>query len=220
MDIPKATRTDTLNRPQMCRRSSSAAHNALMRQIMEPWGSLSTTPPGCRAISYSSWRRFSTASSSPKSADEMTASTLCEASGLSRDFNPPLLERCDLRVAENIVCGKPVTVERQRCHPHVRHRSQTTNSSASSWTTATSECSSQAASGRSEPIAFKKETVKRRNTNSLLTASFKAAEPKHSQRKVQPKVALAKLGKEYGIQTLSIEDLPEDAFESDSEYEG
>ena len=219
IDIPTATHTNTLNGPDMSRSNSSAAHNALMRQIMEPWGSLSSTPPSCEAISYSSWRRFSTASSSSRSSNEMTAAALCATNGLSRHRNPPLLERFDLRVADDFVCGKPDTGRYQRHGLHAQHKTQTTNSSASSWMTTPSESSSQAAPGPSQPITFKKEVVKRRNTNSLLTASVKAEEPKRLQRLVPPKDTLAKVGREYGIQTLSIEDLPEDAFESDSEDE-
>ncbi|KAL1596520.1 hypothetical protein SLS60_009167 [Paraconiothyrium brasiliense] len=215
-------------RPDM-RRSSSAEHNALMRQIIAPWGSLSSTPPACRAVSYSSWRRFSAASSNQsKSRDEMTASALLDVDGLAPQFDPPVLERCNLRIAQEVLCGNPMAeprpelpqvrynVRAQRYHPRFQCTQSSRTSPTGSWTTLNSESSSHP--GASKPIAFKKQMVRPASTSSLLTMSFKSS-PKTSQCTEPPKEALAKIGKEFGIEDLSIDDLPEDAFESDSEDE-
>jgi hypothetical protein len=211
------------------RRTFSADHNAHMRQIMAPWGSLSSTPPGCRAVSYSSWRRFSaTSSNQSKSRDEMTAMALLDANGLAPEFDPPMLERCNLAIAEEVLCGNP-TVEppelpmlRQRnkipryC-PRSRRTQSSRTSSAGSWSTPTSEDSSQP--GASKPITFRKQMVRPASTSSLLTMNFKGSPPKSPRCTESPQAALAKIGKDFGIEGLCIDDLPEDAFESDSEDE-
>lgn len=213
------------------RRTNSAEHNLHMRQIMEPWGTLSSTPPACRAVSYSSWRHFSaTSSNQSKSRDEMTASNLLGANALAPEFNPPVLERCDLSVTEEVPCGNPTAAAapemlplRQRTrypryHPrHQRNQPSRTSSRTSSWSTLASEGSYRA--GASDPITFSKQMVRPASTSSLLTMSFKES-PKASRCAEPPKVALDKIGKEFGIEKLSIDDLPEDAFETDSEDEG
>ncbi|KAJ4351953.1 uncharacterized protein N0V89_007298 [Didymosphaeria variabile] len=224
------TKSQPINvvRPDM-RRSSSAEHNALMRQIMAPWGSLSSTPPGCRAVSYSSWRRFSaTSSNQSKSRNEMTASALLEVNGLAPEFDPPVLERCNLSIAEEVLCGNPTAeqlpelpqvrynVRGQRYHPRFQRTQSSRTSSTGSWTTLTSDGISPP--GAPKPIAFKKQMVRPTRTSSLLTMGFKGS-PKTSQRTEPPREALVKIGKEFGIESLSIDDLPEDAFESDSENE-
>ncbi|KAF2439861.1 hypothetical protein P171DRAFT_435716 [Karstenula rhodostoma CBS 690.94] len=211
--------------PEM-RRTSSAEHNALMRQIMAPWGSLSSTPPACRAVSYSSWRHFSaTSSNQSKSRDEMTASALLGANGLAPEFDPPVLERCNLRIAEEVLCGNPTAEPQElpqlrqrnrnpRYYPRFQRTQSRRTSSTSSWSTFASEGSYQP--GASEPITFEKQMVRPASTSSLLTMSFKGS-PKASRCTEPPKVVLDKIGKEFGIESLSIDDLPEDAFESDSE---
>lgn len=212
-------------RPDM-RRTAPAEQNALMRHIMEPWGSLSSTPPACRAVSYSSWRRFSaTSSNQSKSRDEMTASALLGANGLAPEFDPPMLERCNLTIAEEVLCGNPTAGllelpqlrQRNRDPRYCPRFQRTTSSRASStgsWSTLASEGSCRP--GASEPINFSKQMVRPASTSSLLTMSFKES-PKASRCTEPPKVALEKIGREFGIEGLSIDDLPEDAFESDSE---
>ncbi|KAF1978921.1 hypothetical protein BU23DRAFT_595434 [Bimuria novae-zelandiae CBS 107.79] len=212
----------------MHHRQSSQAHSAQMRQEIAPWGTLFPTPAGCRAVSYSSWHRFSTASTNSKSSEKLRASVLLEEHGTTPDFDPPLLERCDLRVAEEVVRSNPNTartlqrsssglyIAYRRKYPCIQHAQSTRTSSTSSWTTATSEGNPQP--GTSEPITFEKRMVRPASTSSLLTASFKepVSKPKPA---VTPKVALENIKKEFGMKDLSVEDLPEDAFETDSEDE-
>ncbi|KAL5426241.1 hypothetical protein PMIN07_011609 [Paraphaeosphaeria minitans] len=207
-------------------RTSSAEHNALMRQIMAPWGSLSSTPPACRAVSYSSWRHFSaTSSNHSKSRGEMTASALLGENGLAPDFSPPVLERCNLTIAEEVLCGNPTAElpelpqlrqrnRHPRYYPLFQRTQSSRTSSTGSWSTLASEGSYRP--GASEPITFSKQMVRPASKSSLLTMSFKEP-PKASRCTEPPKVVLDKIGKEFGIERLSIDDLPEDAFESDSE---
>jgi hypothetical protein len=215
-------------RPEM-RRTFSAEHNAHMRQIMAPWASLSPTPPGCRAVSHSSWRRFSaTPSNQSKSRDEMKASALLEANGLAPQFDPPMLERCNLAIVEEVLCGNPTAeppelpmLRQHNRYPRYYSRFQRTRSSrtssAGSCSTLISEDGSQ--SGASAPLTFRKQMVRPASTSSLLTMSFKGSPPNSSRRTESPQAAFAKIGKEFGIEGLCIDDLPEDAFESDSEDE-
>ncbi|OAG02318.1 uncharacterized protein CC84DRAFT_1008919 [Paraphaeosphaeria sporulosa] len=214
-----------VDRPDM-RRTASAEHNAIMRQIMEPWGNLSSTPPACRAVSYSSWRHFSaTSSNQSKSRDEMTASALLGENGLAPDFNPPMLERCNLSIAEEVVCGNPTAQPPElpqlrqrnrdpRYYPRFQRTQSRRASSTGSWSTLASESSYQM--GASEPVSFNKQMVRPASTSSLLTMSFKES-PKAPRCTEPPKAALDKIGKDFGIERLSIDNLPEDAFESDSE---
>lgn len=214
-----------VNQPEM-RRQLSAEHNAHMRQVIAPWGSLSSTPEGCRAVSYSSWRRFSaTSSNRPRPSNEMTAAALLEANGLTAEFDPPVLERCDLSINEDIV-GNPTAelpgfryinqqYRNRRYNQRLRSKQFSRTSSTSSWSTLTSEDSSRSAA--SDSVLFQKQRVRPARTSSLLTMSFKGTPEEKSTEPSQ--AVLARIGKEFGIERLSINDLPEDAFESDSEDE-
>ncbi|KAF2247359.1 hypothetical protein BU26DRAFT_597243 [Trematosphaeria pertusa] len=194
--------------PPQHKRTTSAAHNVAMRAIIKPWGGLSYTPPGCQAVSYSSWTRFSASGTGSKSSEDLKASVLWAAQGTTPDYDPPLLERTYLGVDQPLVCGKP---NRDRDEERRFHRRN--QASTSSWSTASSEYGSQAAS---EPIIFRKEAVKGSTTSSLLTSSFKSTPPP-VRIPEQPKVTM-EMAKEHGLDELSTSQLPS-ATDSDDEEE-
>lgn len=68
----------------------------------------------------------------------------------------------------------------------------------------------------SKPLTFSKQMIKVASTTSLLTVGFKKSSPKPSCA-LPPKAAIEAIGKQLGFKVLNIEDLPEDAFETDSE---
>lgn len=60
--------------------------------------------------------------------------------------------------------------------------------------------------------------VRPASTSSLLTAGLNESSQKQ-QGVVPPKIAMEKIAKELGLEKMKIEDLPEDAFETDSKDE-
>lgn len=230
--LPRSAQTQpqrmTQARPQTHRRNDSQVQNVLMRQDIAAWASLHPTPPGSRAVSFSSWRRFSKMSATSKSSEDMRASILLEEHGTTPEFDPPLLERCELRIPEDeAVCGNPETDRvLKRCssglniayprrnHPRIQQTHSTRTSSTTSWITATSEAGSPPDAPK--PITFTKQMVRPASTSSLLTASIKESKPKREDT-MPPKDAMEKIVKEMGLENLTIDDLAEDAFETDSE---
>ncbi|KAF2875965.1 hypothetical protein BDV95DRAFT_603347 [Massariosphaeria phaeospora] len=194
------------------RKTCSQAHNAAMRELMRPWGSLPPTPPGSRAVSFSSWSRFSASTTSSKSSEEMTAATIWGIKGTTPDYNPPPTEWCYLGAEQPLVPGKPQDrPTRQQRQQQQQHRRQ---QSSGSWATA----SSVSVSGTA-PIVFRKEEVRGAKTSSLLTESLKSGGPCEAQS------AAGVLGKQLGVGAgaggmarLSASMLPS-AFDSDSEDE-
>ncbi|KAK3215616.1 hypothetical protein GRF29_8g558694 [Pseudopithomyces chartarum] len=209
-------------RPPM--RESSQSNNMLMRQDIAAWAHLNPVPPSCQMVSFSSWRRFSATSGNSRSSEEMRASVLLEEHGTTPDYDPPLLERCPLRVDEDAASDTSnveQNVQRSSSGQHVgnpsrysrtQHARTARTSSTSSWTTATSDSSSRPSLSK---LDFQKRKVRPASTTSLLTEGFKES-PKC---RLPPKAAMEKIGKELGFKALKIEDLPEDAFDSDSDDE-
>ena len=216
--------------PPIYARNSLQEGNTLMRQSIASWNALSPVPPACRTVSFSSWRRFSTTSTNSKSSEDMRASVLLEDHGTTPEFDMPLLERCGLPVRESMPCDNPdaertfrrsssgLYIANNRRHIqriHSNHPVRT--SSTSSWTTARSASSSQL--DTLPEIRFQKQMVRPASTSSLLTQGIKESPPR-KQRMVPPKIAMKEIAKELGLKRMNIEDLPEDAFETDSEDEG
>ncbi|KAF2675860.1 hypothetical protein K458DRAFT_492827 [Lentithecium fluviatile CBS 122367] len=217
-------------RPQLRRNKTSAVHNARMREIIRPWAELASTPPGCRAVSFSSWTRFSSDNRS-KSSDELKASVLCAANGTMPDFNPPLLEQvylgadqpplppaCRKEEVKVKRIGKQQPQAQSQLHPQQRRETDSTRS----WATATSSSSVASASTCStqefpEPITFRKKEVKGSLSPpcSLLTASINAS-PAWSGEPLKPCIT-EEMAKEFGVMKLSSSHLPETCFDDSDE---
>ena len=233
LSVPESSHGEAKTQPQRIptrppMREPSQSHNMLMRQDIAAWAHLNPVPPSCQMVSFSSWRRFSATSGNSRSSEEMRASVLLEEHGTTPDYDPPLLERCPLRIdedAESDASNVEQNVQRSSNGQHVGNPSRYSRtqyartartSSTSSWTTATSESSSR-------PILllkadFQKRKVRPASTTSLLTEGFKES-LNRSLCRLPPKAAMEKIGKELGFKALKIEDLPEDAFDSDSDDE-
>ncbi|PSN65188.1 hypothetical protein BS50DRAFT_53149 [Corynespora cassiicola Philippines] len=188
-------------------RKTSKEHNMAMREIIRPWASLSSTPPGCRTVSFSSWSRFSSSTDSSKSSDEMKASVLWTAKGTTPEFNPPIHEWAYLGPDQ----PSPSTSQPAARQVRARLAAPKPKGSSSSWYTETTGSVQEA---EPEPITFKKETVKRVETSSLLTALHKSG-PSAEAKKESPRTILARA---MGVQELSSTMLTS-AFDTDSEDE-
>jgi hypothetical protein len=174
-------------RPRLQRNKTSTGHNAVMREIIRPWADLASTPPGCRAVSFSSWTRFSSDNCKASSAD-LKASVLCAGTGTKPDFDPPLLERVYLGVDQPMACAKsgPLQCDRTRIP-------RPEGGSVSSWETTTSgrtmtstpACNMMTST---EPIAFRKIEIRASPSpsSSLLTESLVRASPLQAQELQKP----------------------------------
>lgn len=190
------------------KRKASAEHNAAMRDLMKPWGSIAPSPPGCRSIMYSSWSRFNAGNISSKSSDDLKASILWAGTGTTPDFNPPVLERTYLGVVQEKPGkpGKPRGVQgRRRSH---RKQSDLRNS----WSTLSSGSDAEVEDDR---VTFKRQAIKSVSTSSLISSSLR-----RSQRVVTPEGVnpMRKFAETFGVEFSDPSMLPS-AF-SDSEDEG
>ncbi|CAO2649761.1 Nn.00g010530.m01.CDS01 [Neocucurbitaria sp. VM-36] len=188
-------------RRQQHSKRSSTDSNAALRELLKPWGTLPFTPQSCRAISFSSWTRFTASNTSTTPTGELKASTLCKANGLAPTYNPPASEWTYLGADQPVHAEKPGNMRRGG---HRRQRS------SASWTTVSS-----ASDGgeKTEPIQFRKQEVKIVNTSSQLTNSFKMSA-------VAGKVPSKRetMMKRLGFEGMNCDELPS-AFETDSEDE-
>ena len=182
------------------KRKISKEQNAAMREIIKPWAYLPSIPPGCRAVSYSSWTKFSPSSDHTKSKADLSASVLCNSSGTSSDYNPPLFERTYLGVDQPEIAGNP------ELKPRDIHRRRP--NSGSSRPTA----SSCPVTG-SEAITFRKVSVRTVSTSSLLTESLRSTPGAGLQRRDS---GFGVIARELKARRLSASMLPS-AFDSDSE---
>ena len=207
MSTPDAERSAT--RPP---RKTSEAHNLTMREIIKPWAGLSSQPPGCWTVSYSSWSKFRSSSESSKSKDDMLASVLWNSRGTSPDYNPPVTEWCNL----GIEAQAPAVVDSNTNARPIRKRERLRKSSgsASSWSTACS-CGSIGLENEENGISFMRVPVSKVSTSSLLTISFQSAPGTGLWERMSPSEVLAKEMKERMLQA----DMLPSAFDSDSEDE-
>jgi len=156
-----------LPHPHFQRSKTSTAYNAAMRQIIRPWAYLASTPPGCRAVSFSSWTRFSPSTRRKPNID-LKASVLCAATGTTPGYDPPLLECAHLGVDQFGKSEPARSEERGRLRSESNSASLRTTARSGSRVASVAACSSMASA---EPITFRKIEVKasRSPTNSLLT---------------------------------------------------
>ncbi|KAF1846175.1 uncharacterized protein K460DRAFT_355888 [Cucurbitaria berberidis CBS 394.84] len=187
--------------PHQQSRKSSTSSNATLRELLGSWGILSSTPPSCSAVSFSSWTRFTASTTSTTPPGELKASTLCKGSGLSASYDPPASEWAYLGADQPVGAENP---------EHIRRTKNRRQRKTASWTTA----SSPSDGGRkSEPIQFRKQELKQVNTSSQLTTSIKmSAAPAKQLSKTETMM------KRLGIEGMKCEELPS-AFDSDSEEE-
>jgi hypothetical protein len=156
----------------------------------------------------------------------LLASDLCKARVLQPWYNPPAAELLPLGAAGP---GEPKQVECKRPapHPDLVHRAARRlppSSSSSSWATVSpasvfshtvgisTSASTDASSVPSSGIRFQRQQVKRANTESLLTASFKTSPLKAAMSPGMPAAG------NLGGKLWSTENLPS-PFDSDSENE-
>jgi hypothetical protein len=190
-----STRPGNITRPPLNRHKTSATHSTVMREIIRPWADLSATPPGCRAVSFSSWTRVSPGNGK-KQSDDMKASVLCAGKGTAPDFNPPLLERAYLGVDQPSAGGQPEVVQYER-----RGAPRWQKGSPSSWSTENSDSiasinSACSATASSEPITFRKMEIKTSPSppSSLLTAYFSGSLPQVDN---PPKPCITEVNESY-----------------------
>lgn len=201
-----ATLEASIDRPHYPERRNPVAQNEIMREIIRSWGGVPTTPPGCRAVSFSSWTRFS-AKHRTKSSEEMKASILCAAAGTTPDYDPPLLERTYLGVDQTPHSVNPEKKDAYYRRHHIRKQACRNDARTSS----NSPCGSREALG---PITFRKEVVRKAPTNSLLTRSLSSQSSVDTEGQ-HPRITVD-MAKEFGIKELSTSALS-DVFGSDEE---
>lgn len=198
--FPSASIGRSTMSPQHSRKSSTDS-NAVLRELLRPWGTLSSTPPGCRTVSFSSWTRFTASTTTTAPPGELKASILCKDSGLATSYDPPVSEWTYLGAAQPIFPGKPENVRRRR---------QKRQRSSASWTTVSSTSDGGAPM---EPAKFQKRELKRVNTNSQLTCSLNTSPVPEKQPS-----QMERMMKRLGMEGMNCEELPS-AFDSDSEEE-
>ena len=188
-------------------KTSTATHNAVMREIIKPWASVPLAPASCQPVMYSSWSRFSPDTGHSKPEEEMKVSKLWAPQGVTSEYNPPISEWTYLGVEQfELVACEATNGQRT---PN-RHRRQA--GSSNSWLTASSSSDSNT---KSNPITFEKVPVKGTSTSSLLTASFESVPAASPQARPSPIGALVR---SIGNVRLDVSMLPS-AFDSDSEDE-
>lgn len=154
--------------------------------------------PGHRAVSFSSWTRYSTSPITAPSG-QLKASVLCKASGTSPSYDPPVSEWAFLGAGQPItMTGKPEVREkwsdwRQRRSP------------------GGSPLSTKVGEEGSEGIDFRKRPIKRVSIESQLTRSIKTGSETDFETE---KATMA--AKKNRLEGLTCDDLPS-AFDSDSE---
>jgi hypothetical protein len=202
-------------RPSLGRRKTSTEQNRLMRDLMTPWNpEFSDSPPQCRSIMFSSWKRFdpSPTSSRSTSSDNLKASVLWSASATMPEFNPPIYERAYLGVDHGAPKTEGGKMFQQRKWPHQYKR--TKSALRSSWSTTSSAMSEPTSSGNG--ISFKKQPVRSISTSSLLTSEVTASQSGiNAQQRGSSTSLFAQMMKK---ERMNASMLPS-AFDSDSEDE-
>jgi hypothetical protein len=209
------------------RSPASIANDALRESpLIKQWAKRPITPPGSRLVSSPCWARFSTTRPAT-SMGGLLASDLCKPRVMQPWYDPPAAELLPLGAAgpgqpKQMACWKP------QPHPDRIHRAarrQPPESSSSSWATVSpasvfshtigisTSADTSASSAPSSGVRFQRQQVKRANTESLLTASFKTISP----LKAAMSPGMPAAGK-LGGKPWSLENLPS-PFDSDSENE-
>ncbi|KAF2124367.1 hypothetical protein P153DRAFT_251415, partial [Dothidotthia symphoricarpi CBS 119687] len=191
-------------------RNTSAEHSAAMRDIIRSWCPPIVTPPSCRAVSFSSWSRFTTSPSKITPVGELKASIVCKASGTSPGYDPPEAEKTYLGA------DQPVNWQ-EMAKPRVGNQKKQSPKSGATGSTMDS------VEEKIEPVRFEKQLPKRANTNSQLTDSLKASPPRNTelplakgaQHRSSQRMTLAQ---RLGLDGMKCDELPS-AFDSDSEDE-
>ncbi|RMZ73022.1 hypothetical protein GMOD_00009527 [Pyrenophora seminiperda CCB06] len=184
-------------------RKKSKATNDYLRKVVASWeeymnAPTSYTPPGCRAISYSSWVGFTTSPSLENRS--LKASDLCKDYGTTANYCPPVGERCYLGV------GRPaVPIQNEEHVPRARQPCRQQPISMASTETVSSFGEDEALA---EPtMQFKKQTPKRADTTSLLTMCLNKGTVKEAKK------TFAEM---MGICGMTCDDLPS-AFDSNED---
>ena len=180
-------------------RSTSRDSIASNPTFLRPCCSNLGTSPSQRAISFSSWTRYSP-SAAPTPSGQLKASLLCKASGTTSSYDPPVSEWTFLGAGQPVYSGKPFV----RPGIHQRQKSSGSSSTLSSMSLASEQPGA---------ITFSKQPVKRISMSSQLTASIKGSSlgsiPEGTMSAVQ----------RLGLEGMTCEDLPSAFDDSDDEEE-
>lgn len=182
-------------------RSPSSTSNATLRELMQSWAGPSSTPPGCRTVSFSKWTRFTTSVADTLPAGKLKASILCKDRGTSASYDPPADEWTYLGVDQP---ANPAGSAR------MQRRKQQWQDNSATWSRPSG---TDAVSSPTMALQFGRQQLKWANITSQLTALMKASYSEDSRANAQgSSIRILRLA----FEGITCEDLPS-AFDSDSE---
>ncbi|KAF1940139.1 hypothetical protein EJ02DRAFT_297808, partial [Clathrospora elynae] len=152
--------------------------------------------------------RFTTSSAATAPSGELKSSVLCRGGGLTASYDPPASEWVYLGVNQHQAPAPAPSVNKANAKPSLfpKARNQRQRSSPTAGETREEDF-------KTEPMEFRKQALKRVNTNSQLTSHV---ERETFQRMPKKMSMMERMVKELGLQGVRCEELPS-AFDSDSE---